>query len=336
MNISRLNGKIGFIYILLLLPSIMTIDTFSRSDVSHALLGPILMGTGIIIFSNMEIDRTLFTKMIAFGLMPILSLLIITLTNTISEGSFNYISAYLHRIETGGIGPNQVSNILGLGALFSFLLMQVSNGRDKIVVQIVGVTAIIQTMLTHSRGGFWNTILSILVYYFFELTTSKNKVRLLASSLPIVFSFYYLIFPFLDDISDGSVVSRFSDANLTSREVIIESEIIAYKKKPFFGIGPGQSRKFRLEEFGNYKHSHTEYTRLLAEHGIFGIICLIILLTLTLSVIKNKKGFDRSISLTILFWSLLFMIHSATRLAAPCMLFGLAFAKFDLKEKEAS
>ena len=284
----------------------------------------------------MEIDRTLFTKMIAFGLMPILSLLVITLTNTISEGSFNYISAYLHRIETGGIGPNQVSNILGLGALFSFLLMQLTNGRDKIVVQIVGVTAITQTMLTHSRGGFWNTILSILVYYFFELTTSKNKVRLLASSLPIVFSFYYLIFPFLDDISDGSVVSRFSDANLTSREVIIESEIIAYKKKPFFGIGPGQSRKFRLEEFGNYKHSHTEYTRLLAEHGIFGIICLIILLTLTLSVIKNKKGFDRSISLTILFWSLLFMTHSATRLAAPCMLFGLAFAKFDLKEKEAS
>ena len=123
-------------------------------------------------------------------------------------------------------------------------------------------------------------------------------------------------------------MNRFSDNDLTSREIIIESEILAYKKNPIFGIGPGESRKFRLEQFGNYQHSHTEFTRLLAEHGIFGLISLIILLLLVISIIKNKKDFDRSISLTLLSWSLLFMLHSATRLAAPCLLFGFAFSKF--------
>ena len=49
--------------------------------------------------------------------------------------------------------------------------------------------------------------------------------------------------------------------------------------------------------------------------------------------LKNKRGDERTISMTLITWSLLFMIHSATRLAAPCFLFGIAMAKFDLKNK---
>ena len=150
--------------------------------------------------------------------------------------------------------------------------------------------------------------------------------------MPIVLTFYYLIFPFLDNISRGSVISRFSDADLSSREEILATELDAFRKNPYFGIGPGQSRKYRLENYGSYRHSHTEYTRLLAEHGMFGVATLFILISLIISIIKNKKGFYRSISLTILSWSLLFMIHSATRLAAPCMLFGFAFSRFNFDQ----
>ena len=150
--------------------------------------------------------------------------------------------------------------------------------------------------------------------------------------MPLFLSFYYIIFPFLDNISGGTILQRFSDADLSSRELIIDSELIAYKQNPFFGIGPGQSRQYRKENFDNYKHAHTEYTRLLAEHGVFGFFSIIILFILTLSTLKNKSDNERSLSMTLITWSLLFMIHSATRLAAPCFLFGLAMAKFDLKE----
>ena len=332
LGFNRSNQKLGIIYVLLLIPSILVVQSISQSDLTHALLGPILLGISVTVFSRLEINSILFKDILVYGTMPILSFLLITLSNTISEGSFNYISAYLHRIETGGIGPNQASNILGLGALFSFILTRITIGGEKTIFQIVGITSLVQTILTHSRGGFWNTILSILVFYLFELTTSRSKVKVLGSALVLITTFYFVLFPYLDDISGGSIINRFSDNDLTNREIIIQSEILAYKENPVFGIGPGESRKFRLEQFGNYQHSHTEFTRLLAEHGIFGLISLIILFLLALSIIKNKKEFDRSISLTLLSWSLLFMIHSATRLAAPCFLFGLAFSKFSFNQ----
>ena len=332
IGFNRSNQKLGIIYVLLLLPSILVVESISEADLTHALLGPLLLGISVTVFSVLEINFKLFKNILIYGIMPILSFLIITMANTITEGSFNFASAYLHRIETGGIGPNQASNILGLGTLLSFILTRITTRGEKTFFQIAGITTIIQTILTHSRGGFWNTILSILVFYLFELTTSKSKIKLLGSALVIITTFYFILFPYLDDLSGGSIVNRFSDNDLTSREVIIESEILAYKQNPVFGIGPGESRRFRLENFGNYQHSHTEFTRLIAEHGIFGLICLIILVLLVVSIIKNKKEFDRSISLTLLSWSLLFMFHSATRLAAPCLLFGFAFSKFTFKQ----
>ena len=332
IGFNRSNQKLGMIYILLLLPSILVVKSISQSDITHALLGPLLLGISVTVFSVLEINFKLFKNILIYGIMPIISFLIITMANTISEGSFNFDSAYLHRIETGGIGPNQASNILGLGTLFSFILTRITTRGEKTFFQITGITTIVQTILTHSRGGFWNTILSILVFYLFELTTSKSKVKLLGSALVIITTFYFILFPYLDDISGGSIVNRFSDNDLTSREVIIESEILAYKKNPIFGIGPGESRKFRLEQFGNYQHSHTEFTRLLAEHGIFGLISLIVLFLLAINILKNKKEFERSISLTLLSWSLLFMFHSGTRLAAPCLLFGFAFSKFSFNQ----
>ena len=332
IGFNKSNQKLGMIYVILLLPSVLMVQSIGQSDFTHALLGPILLGVSVTVFSLLEINYKLFKNILTFGTMPIISFLLIAISNTILEGSFNYNSAYIHRIESGGIGPNQASNILGLGALFSFILTQITTKSEKSFFQIIGITTIIQTILTHSRGGFWNTILSILVFYLFQLTNSKSKIKLIGSALVLSMFFLLILFPYLDGISGGSIVNRFSDSDMTSREIIIESEIIAYKENPMFGIGPGESRRFRLENFGSYQHSHTEFTRLLAEHGIFGLICLIILALLAISIIKNKKEFDRSISLTLLSWSFLFMMHSATRLAAPCLLFGFAFSKFTFKQ----
>ena len=161
-----------------------------------------------------------------------------------------------------------------MGVLFIFLLTHLFRDKTTLFFQTLGIIAIIQTILTHSRGGFWNTLISIVIFYFFQLTTTKSKVRLLTGAFPLILSFYYIIFPFLDNISGGSVMQRFSDADLSSREVIMDSELIAYKQNPIFGIGPGQSRKYRKDNFDNYTHAHTEYTRLLAEHGVFGAFAL--------------------------------------------------------------
>jgi len=333
IGFTKIKLNLGAVYVLLLIPSLISLDTNNYTDITHSLLGPILLGMSVNLFKNISINRPQLYKMLFFATVPIITLLAITNYSTIFSGGFNYTSAYIERIETAGIGPNQASNILGLGVLFIFLLTQLFRDKTTLFFQILGIIAIIQTMLTHSRGGFWNTLISIVIFYFFQLTTTKSKVRLLIGAFPLILSFFYIIFPFLDNISSGSVIQRFSNADLGRREVIIDSELVAFKQNPVFGIGPGQSRKYRKDNFDHYTHAHTEYTRLLAEHGVFGVFANIILFILTFYTLKNKSGNERTISMTLITWSLLFMIHSATRLAAPCFLFGIAMAKFDLKNE---
>ena len=92
-GLNKNNEKIGIIYVLLLLPSLFAIESFNRTDVSHALLGPILMGVSLTVFSNIKINRSLLLKILTFSLMPIVSLLVITLISTLIE---EIMIMYLH------------------------------------------------------------------------------------------------------------------------------------------------------------------------------------------------------------------------------------------------
>ena len=249
--------------------------------------------------------------------------------------SFDFTSAYINRVETGGVGPNQMSNTLGLGALLSFLYYMLNkNVPHSKYFLYFSVLSITQTILTHSRGGFYNVAIAIVVFYFFEITNNRNKLKYIGSISVLFLFLNFGLFPVLDNISGGSILNRFSDTNLSSREDIISSELDAFIKYPIFGIGPGQSRNYRLKQFGNYIHSHTEYTRLAAEHGIFGIFALFILIYISFQIYHKKGGLEKSISLAILVWSLLFMTHSGTRLVAPCILIGFATSHFQFKEIE--
>ncbi|MBT3589740.1 MAG: O-antigen ligase family protein [Candidatus Marinimicrobia bacterium] len=322
----------GILFIAFLLPSIFIMNDYS--DFTHALLGPIVIGLSVLIFFQIKLNKLLLKKILFSILLPIITIFTITFWDTFNSGTFNFTSAYIYRVETGGVGPNQMSNILGLGAFISFLLYRINNThRSSIIFLIIFILTITQTILTHSRGGFWNASLAIIVFYYYEIGYQKNKLKYLGSIVILLSFLNFGLFPLLDSLSGGSIVDRFTDASLSSREEIINTEISIFNKYPVFGIGPGQSRKYRLEYFGNYKHSHTEYTRLLAEHGLFGFFALLTLVYIIFQVYTKKGGLEKSISLAIIVWGVLFMFHSATRLVAPCFLIGFASAQFQLKEE---
>ena len=113
VGFNRIKLNLGAVYILLLIPSLIVLDTNNYSDITHSLLGPILLGMSVSLFKNISINKSLLYKMLIFAVMPIITLLVTTNYNTIFSGGFNYTSAYIERIETAGIGPNQASNILG-------------------------------------------------------------------------------------------------------------------------------------------------------------------------------------------------------------------------------
>jgi hypothetical protein len=75
--------------------------------------------------------------------------------------------------------------------------------------------------------------------------------------------------------------------------------------------------------------AHTEQTRLLAEHGAFGIIALITVLAMAATrFLQTSSLMMRAFVSSMLFWVLLYMAANGMRIAAPSFVFGLAFLRY--------
>jgi uncharacterized membrane protein YdjX (TVP38/TMEM64 family) len=97
----------------------------------------------------------------------------------------------------------------------------------------------------------------------------------------------------------------------------------------------GQSPYYHIPYFGYLKNTHTEYSRLLAEHGIFGAAVIVLLFSLALvRVFRRGSPLAGGITMGFTVWGLLYMMHSATRMVAPSFAIGLAAARFLPEEDE--
>ena len=126
-----------------------------------------------------------------------------------------------------------------------------------------GILLFLQTIFTFSRGGLYNGILSIGVSYFFLITGKQKKIKFSLGFIALTTCLYIAILPRIDSISGGAIIKRLSDQSVESRKIILRSELIAFRENLILGIGPGMSRAYRLYNFNDPKHTHTEYTRLL-------------------------------------------------------------------------
>ena len=134
-------------------------------------------------------------------------------------------------------------------------------------------------------------------------------------------------------LTNGGFSDRLQSADLTGRDLIIEADLLAFQERPLLGLGPGQSYEYHAITF-KPSSSHTEYTRLLAEHGSLGLIAIFVLLIISISRVikKNQSHLAKGILVSSTAWLLLYMIHAATRLAAPLFLFGLGATQLILNE----
>jgi O-antigen ligase len=131
------------------------------------------------------------------------------------------------------------------------------------------------------------------------------------------------------------VIVRFTDTDPTGRDLLVEVDYQVFREHPIWGAGVGQSLYYHIPVFGYKKNTHTEYSRLLAEHGIFGIGVIALMFGVLLShVLSRRSVFSKAISTGSIVWALLYFTHSATRLVAPSFTFGLAAAQFELDDEE--
>lgn len=245
---------------------------------------------------------------------------------------------------SGGFGPNQVSTILGLG-IFIFFTQLVLFSKSKKDIFINGSLLLFisyRGIVTFSRGGVFTAIAMIIcllaVVYYFSNARGKSKfvlVFILTGLMSIA------IWTYSSLQTNGLIGKRYANKDARGREKkdhfggreeIMYAEVDLFLNNPILGVGAGMSKYERVEVLGEEVASHSEVTRLIAEHGLFGIFAFLILFfTPIVSYINNKQHLY--FLSFFMFW-ILTINHAAMRLAAPAFVYALSLLYVQIKIPE--
>lgn len=323
------------LFVLLLIPGIFIAPGLDRQAISYQLAGPIAMAVASIAFGGIEFKRVdiqrIFLGLIATVISMGFLIFVILLTQDVS-----FYSAGANEVITGGIGANQVASALSLGAMaaFFYIFLAWKDRRVRNLMIWISLALLGLSVLTFSRAGLWNMVGAIAVGALFLFGNRRWILNILSISLVVGLFVYFLAFPFLNDLTGGALALRFHDFDSTGRDVLVRIDYETFQKNPAWGVGVGESPKYHIPAFGYPKPTHTEYSRMLAEHGLFGFVAILVLsLMAALRAFSRQSALSKGISMGFTTWALLYMIHSATRMVAPAFAFGFAAACVILEEE---
>lgn len=343
------NSMIYLVFGLLLLPGIvlaffsLSIETDIRKAITFNIIGPITLMVCAIYCYQRKITFEQIKRILDILAYPLITTLVYMFLYTPSVR--DVVTNTESNFETsGGFGPNQVSTILGLG-IFIFFVKIVLSSKTTLIRNINIFFFIVITfrgIVTFSRGGiitgFLMILIVVLLLLFYTKAQAKSKVLLLVGfgllALGGVWTYSSIQTRGLIDkrYANQDARGREKESNLTGRERLIESEFNMFLDNPIFGIGVGKNKEYRLETTGIDAASHNEITRMLAEHGVFGLLGLTILLITPLFLSLNNQQ-NIFIYSFVLFW-LLTINHAAMRLAAPAFVYALSLLKVELFEND--
>jgi O-antigen ligase len=196
----------------------------------------------------------------------------------------------------------------------------------KILLLLIMILSGVQSMMTFSRGGMYNAIGAAFIACLFLLRDRQAALRILVVGTLICTLGYFVLLPKMDALTDGALTARFQDTDTTNRMDFILVELQVWRDNPILGVGPDQARGNRAETLGKAAAAHTEFSRMLAEHGTFGLLALLMLIGAgTWNLWKAKGAQHKALVAAAMVWSFLFMTNAAMRIVAPAFMFGLAF-----------
>lgn len=324
------------LYFVALLPAgLITLNNqdpdLARNMLSSALSGPFFLAVSCIFFANVEVPKVAIRRILVALMLPLLSVAFVTLFYTVSASSDIKYTNESNFATSGGFGPNQVSAMLGAGAFAALLLLIIFNNsvKEKFVLACVALFMAAQSVMTFSRGGIYAAIGATLAVSVILLREPRTAVRRLAPIALAALIFLAWIFPYMDDFTGGSLSNRFEDTTGTNRTEIVEADFDIFLENPLFGAGVGSAYALRQRYLDRKAMSHTEFARLLSEHGVFGLFAFCTLLAIAAVNIKRQKTMlGRAFVVGVVVWSCLFMVNAGMRLAAPSFLWGLTFLTF--------
>jgi O-antigen ligase len=308
----------------------------ARNQISFNLSGPLSLAVGAWFFSRLVLPkRDIPLVLVALG-SPTLCILSDAASSMLGSASltFRLVSNFE---ASGGYGPNQVSSMLGLGALCLLLLFATTRAPAWFngVVLALCLALLTQAALTYSRGGVYTTAAAAVSGAFYLMRQGGMRKRLLIGGALAVAVALVAVVPWLERLTEGTIASRFADVNVTGRDLLVKADLLTWEQNPLLGVGPGMAKANRAILWRTTA-AHTEWSRLLAEHGVLGlgaIFCLLEMARRALSA--HRSVLEKALSAVLLVWAFLFMSHAAMRLAAPAFAIALAQCRWsDEKPRE--
>lgn len=336
------------IFLVLLLPGIilgvttLSLDIDYRKAIFFNILGPICLAVSAIFMAGKEFTFNDFEKLTRLMIYPLAAMLVyIFLYNPTMKEAITGTDS--NSFTSGGFGPNQVSTILGLGMFLAFVRLLFFSKNPVLIVVNLALLFLFsyRGIITFSRGGVYTGLGMIIVLMILLYPLLSLKGRMTINMVTIFLGLFgVVIFAYSVSQSGGMILNRYKGqdalgrekaSKFSGREEIAEAEWQSFLENPILGIGVGRGRDIREQESGIAINSHSEPTRMLAEHGAIGIINLIILLfTPLVSYLTNKQHIF--LIPFLIFW-LLTINHAAMRIAAPAFIYALTLLKVTIIEK---
>ncbi|MEO8429264.1 MAG: O-antigen ligase family protein [Verrucomicrobiota bacterium] len=324
-------------FFLLLIPS--AVPSFIGLDLSEAkerisfnLSGPFSLAVCACFFIDLRFTREQHLRLLITMIGPLIGLssLVLYSTATASTLEFTGNARGVNLTTSGGFGPNQVSAMLGLGTVLAFLiaLNQTTTLKLKCLMFCAMLLFATQSALTFSRTGIYLAGGAILLAAFYLWRDPRMRFTLGIMLAASILAATLFVVPFLNHFTGGVLSERFKDTDPTGRDLILKADLYTFLQHPVFGVGVGMAATYRQLFFSRAIEAHTEFSRLLAEHGVFGLFALVLMFSMAWTAMRQVRSPGaKAIVATTLGWSFLFMATSGMRLLAPSFLFGLAFAR---------
>lgn len=351
MMVRGRQSRIGpfLLYLVLLLPAIALTSSDSgfnayRRMVMFNLSGPISLAVSGMYFYQRKIDEDQLWSIQRCAILPAFSVLaLLFLGPSVSDVEINAESNFSL---SGGFGPNQVSTALGYFLLLLFFAMW--NRRvltwniwtDYLLAGLVAYRA----LLTFSRGGLFAVVIAVGVSFLGLLVLSRDfrsrfgKYSMILCLAAVAASGIFYI---ANKATGNWVLYRYQGLDssevehgenlregsyLTGRENLAAAELDIFLDNWVTGVGLGMS--VELRRFHSEVSTHSEPSRLMAEHGILGLfaLCLLLVVFPADRLLKDRNMLSQQFFLLFFVLGINTMLHAAMRMAMPGVVTGFAFA----------
>jgi len=327
------------VFILLMVPGIYIaylnydfIEDSFRKAMLFNLSGPLSLAMTALFCYQRKVDFNQIMRLVDVMIYPIFGMCIYIIIKSPSLAQIEFTTES-NQAASGGFSGNQVATILGLGIFLAYtrFLIPHKNFVLKIFNSLLIVLFAYRGLLTFSRGGILVGVLMIMFFTIQYLNWAPLVAKAKAFTKLIALGVgAFIVWSFALVVTGGLILNRYTGKNVkgeqkditTGRGEIFATEIAGFYEDPFWGLGVGIGKFYREETMGFSAASHNEVGRMIGEHGMLGIIALILLIVVPIFIFLLKPSNLFIIPFTIFWFATI--NHSAMRIALPGFFYGYA------------